>query len=142
MQHFLSIPVGDHISFKIPNTWVEEVGDPGEYAFISGDGDVFMTVIFIGFDPSDTTSLKDILEQATGTITEMADFTAPLVQTEKYVARYIQMGDQNMLFAMTEGFSEDSRIVANLFFKTEDLEAYEKNRTLINQIIGAVEIKS
>lgn len=141
MHHFLSISVDEGITFHIPDTWVKEVGEQGEYAFISGDSSVFMTAMFLGLDPGDDTSLAQILEEATAGITEVADAASPFTEHENYVARHIIMEGQHMLFAMKEGTTPNLRIIANLFFKTPDANAFEKNRTLMEEIISAVDIK-
>lgn len=142
MHSLLPISVGEGITFHIPDTWVKEVGEQGEYAFISSDDSVFMTAMFLGLDPGDDTSLPQILEEATAGITEMADTSSPLIEQENYIARHIMLEGQYMLFAMTEGFTNNLRVVANLFFKTQDENAFEKNRVLMDEIISAVEIKA
>lgn len=140
MHHFLPISVGDGITFHIPDTWVKEVGEQGEYAFISNDSSVFMTALFIGIDLGDNTSLPQLLEQATEGIKEEADFASSLIEKENYVARQIVLDGQHMLFAMIDGLTPNLRIVANLFFKTQDAQTFENNRALIEEIIDKVEI--
>lgn len=129
------------ITFHIPDTWVKEVGDQGEYAFISGDGSIFMTAMFMGLDATDDTPLAEMLQQATDGITEAADFVAPPINHANYVARHIAVQGQNMLFAMTDGIVQHLRVIANLFFKTQSPTAFEENRALMEEIISRVEIK-
>lgn len=142
MHHFLPISVGNDIVFHIPDTWVKEVGEQGEYAFISNDGSVFLTATFMGFDKSETPVLQDLLEEVTAGLAEIADVSNDVPFQEHFVAKHITLGNRNMLFAMVGGDTSEHSIVASLFFKTEDLDTFEKNRALMEQIIQAVEIKS
>lgn len=142
MDHFLTISVDEGITFHIPDTWVKEVGEQGEYAFISNDGSIFLTATFIGFDKSETPVLQDLLEEVTAGLAEITDVSNDVIRNEHYVAKHITLGSRNMLFAMVGGETSAHSLVANLFFKTEDLETFEKNRALMEQIIQAVEIKA
>lgn len=142
MHNLIALPVTEGVSFKIPDNWVKEVGDPGEFAFISADGTVFLTVTFVRFEQTESFPMHQIMEEATAATAEIASFASPIIQTDNYVARQLEMAGQNMLIAMTEGVLANHRIVANLFFKTEDADVFEKNRDLMEQIINAVEIKA
>lgn len=87
----------------------------------------------------DLPDIKELLEKYPPKLEVAA---SPLIKTEKYFAKHLQMEYQTMLVALVPVQTDQGKIVAYLMFRAEDATAYESEKETMEQILNGIEIKA
>ncbi|GEM_PF-2373235 len=93
------------------------------------------------FDLTEFPDMPDIKELLTLHTPKLEVIASPIIKTEKYIAKQVQMAYQTMLLAFVPVEVADGKIVAYLMFQSEDMAAYENEKAAVIQILEKIEIE-
>ncbi len=93
-------------------------------------------------NPDEYADMPDFRELMAQNFLQPEIVVSPLIKTEKYVARQLQMPYQTLYIALVSGVTNDRAIISCLLFRAEDAEAFAFEQATIEDILQRVAINS